>query len=182
MDIFLAQGNREIKAIHPDGNCMFRSVADQVKGNAEDHLSLRHAAVFFIRDNAESFKGYLQKSSVEHWTVVLQQHLNIMNNYGCWGTQLELKAMASMLKVPIFVATDSLVPGECRWTVFLPQNDTKYKNHPLVDTWLQNSHGASWLEICHTNSSHYDSVKYTGAAPCSPPLSCETSLDTVTIE
>ena len=95
MDIFLAQGNRKIKAMLPDGNCMFRSVADQVKANAEDHLSLRHATVFFIRDNAESFKGYLQKSSVEHWTIVLQQHLNIMHDYGCWGTQLELKAMAS---------------------------------------------------------------------------------------
>ena len=162
---------------------MFRSIADQVKGNADDHLPLCHATVLFTKDNAEVFKGYLPKSSFEHWTVILQQHLKIMHNCSCWGTQLELKAMASMLRIPIFVATDSLVPGECRWTVFLPDKTaTNTKNHPLVDTWLQHVYGVSWLEICHTNSSHYDSIQYTGPAPRLPPLPCEASSDTITIE
>ena len=109
MATFLATQGRYIVPMLPDGNCMFRSVVHQLVGDAEQHTQLRQATVAFTAQNGDTLKGYLTDSHGGH--VSLQHHLNKMGNLGSWGTHVELKAMASMLQLPIYVLTDSLVPG-----------------------------------------------------------------------
>ena len=43
----------------PDGNCLFRYVAHQLVGDAEQHDQLRQATVAFAAENKEALKGYL---------------------------------------------------------------------------------------------------------------------------
>ncbi len=43
-----------------------------------------------------------------------------MKEPGIWGSQLEIAAAATLLQKTIYVASDSLVPNECRWTAFPP--------------------------------------------------------------
>ena len=50
---FLAGQNRQIVPMLQDGNCMFRSVAHQLIGDAEQHDQLRHATVIFAAQNGE---------------------------------------------------------------------------------------------------------------------------------
>ena len=143
---------------------MFRSVAHQLFGDVKQHNQLRQATVAFAAQNRDVLKGYLP-----HETT-LDQHLRRMQNPGCWGTQLELKAMASMFQLPIYILTDTLVQGECRWTHFLPRasQDGSYKSDWLAGV-LQRNALPRWIEISHSNASHYDSIEYLGLAPHSPP-------------
>ena len=59
----------------PDGNCLFRSVAHQLVGDAEQHDQLREATVAFAAQNQEALKGYLpQEEGTEKSS--LQNHFN----------------------------------------------------------------------------------------------------------
>ena len=158
---------------------MFRSVVHQLVGDAEQHMQLRQATVTFTAQNGEALKGYLTDNNGGN--VSLQHHLNKMGKHGSWGTHVELKAMASMLQLPIYVLTDSLVPGECRWTRFLPCSGVT----PLsVDSFLASLvDRPQWIEICHSNESHYDSVKHVinSLSSSSPPQLPENNSATVVV-
>ena len=169
MATFLATQGRYIVPMLPDGNCMFRSVVHQLVGDAKQHMQLRQATVAFTAQNGDTLKGYLTDSHGGH--VSLQHHLNKMGNLGSWGTHVELKAMASMLQLPIYVLTDSLVPGECRWTRFLPcSGDILPLSVGTSDSWLASlGDRPRWIEICHSNESHYDSVKHIDSLSSSSP-------------
>ena len=174
----------------PDGNCMFRSVAHQLIGDAEQHDQLRHATVIFAAQNGEVLKGYLPQGD-GNGTTSLQHHLEKMHNLGCWGTDFELRAMALMLNLPIYVLTDSLVSGEIRWTAFNPwptvQKDTSLSGaQRTTSSWvagvLQRSDSPQWVEICYTNSSHYDSIQFTkSACPRTPPDLSQSSFPSVVV-
>ena len=43
-----------------DGNCMFRSIADQIEGNANSHRRYRAAVVDFIRRHREEFEPFME--------------------------------------------------------------------------------------------------------------------------
>ena len=93
----------------PDGNCLFRSVAHQQLGDAEQHDKLRQATVTYAAQQREVLKGYLPQGDA---SVSLQQHLEKMRNLGCWGTDFELRTMASMLNLPIIIRFNGLT---CFW-------------------------------------------------------------------
>ena len=184
MTVFLASQDRQLVPMLPDGNCMFRSVAHQLIGDAEQHDQLRYATVSFATQNEEVLNSYLPQGGEN---ASLLHHLQEMRNLGRWGTHLELKAMALMLHLPIYVLTDSLVPGECRWTRFSPQlspgNNTSPSFASNTESWITaalQSDGPRWVEICHSNGSHYDSIKFKGSGPHSPPGLSE-SPDSVAI-
>ena len=186
---FLESQARQIVPMLPDGNCLFRSVAHQLVGDAEQHDQLRQATVAFAAQNEEALKGYLpQEEGIG--SASLQDHLQRMCNVGCWGTHFELRAMASMLQVPIYVLTDSLVPGECRWTRFCPwlssgDNTASQSDESCTASWiagvLQGGLLPQWVEICHSNVSHYDSIEFKGPGPHSPPSLSESSVPVVVV-
>ena len=176
MAVFLKQQNRQKVLMQPDGNCMFRSVAHQLFKDAKYHSKLRQATVAFAAQNKEVLKGYLPHE------ITTEQHLRQMQNPGCWGTQLELKAMASMFKLTIYILTDTLVQGECRWTRFLPQTSQDCSNsNDWIAGVLQRNDLPQWIEISHSNASHYDSIEYLGSAPHSPPALSTNSSGSIII-
>ena len=58
----------------PDGNCLFRSVAHQLVGDAEQHDQPRQATVAFAAQNKEALKGYLPHEEGTE-SSSLQDHL-----------------------------------------------------------------------------------------------------------
>ena len=176
---------RHIVPMLPDGNCLFRSVAHQLVRDADQ---LRHATVSYATQYGEVLKGYLPQGD-GNGIALLQHHLERMRNLGCWGTDFELKTMASMLNLPIYILTDSLVSGELRWTRFDPwastQKDTSLGcAQSTTASWvagvLQRSDQPQWVEICYSNSSHYDNIQFTESAGLhSPPVLSRSSSPAV---
>lgn len=103
---------RQIVPMLPDGNCLFRSVAHQLVGD----WSTTPSYSCFRCSTWTGTKGVFTPGR-GNWNSFISG-LQRMCKVGCWETHFELRAMTSMLQVPIYVLTDSLVPGECRWTRF----------------------------------------------------------------
>ena len=125
VESFLAKDKRRIEVMAPDGNCIFRSIIDQVKGDPEDHLLYDMQAVLSMQ---KSLEGISSHSSVENWTAVLQ-HLKLMEKCSSWGTHLALKVMPFILNIPILVVMVSLYLANVGGQYFLPDNTANSQNH-----------------------------------------------------
>lgn len=72
----LGQDGLELKVVAGDGNCMFRSVADQVYGDEDMHEQVRACCLdymvrflFLTLILMESIPGHLQSSLLTPWFV-----------------------------------------------------------------------------------------------------------------
>ena len=134
---------------------MFRSLAKQLSGDSDKHSQLRDKLCEFTSLNSELLKGWVTDG------VILEEHLQSVCKPHIFGTQLELKAASSMFNLDIYVATNSLLRnGHYIWTKIAPI--TPISSCIFSDReWPGqfNSEKKSWLEICHQNGCHYDSIR-----------------------
>jgi len=109
--------------------------------------------VKFVSCNLDSFRCRVTSGTLE-------QHLEGMQRETRWGTHVELQAAASLFQVPVYVATNSLIQGMYKWTVFTPQDKSSLKGPENIPTLLPslNINVKSHLELCHTSNTHYDSI------------------------
>lgn len=148
MVTFLAATGRCLDPAKPDGNCLFRALSKQLCGDPEQHSKLREVITDYIASNPSLFSGWTtDNQSVE-------QRVERMRNTGYWGGHLEIKAAATMFRKSIYVASDTLILGQCRWTAFPPFQFLHLPN--FLDFNVSNR--KSWLEIAYTNGCHYDGV------------------------
>ena len=121
----------------------------QLSGDTDKHGILREKICDFIYQNTERLKG---------WVTAVEEHLRSVGRQCVFGTQLELKAVSTMFNVSIYVATNSLLSnGHYIWTKIAPVTSCTFSDRQ----WLAqfNTQKKSWLEICHQNGCHYDSIK-----------------------
>ncbi|CBK19999.2 uncharacterized protein [Blastocystis hominis] len=52
-----------IRSITPDGNCLFRSCADQLFGNQDRHAEVRRKAVEYIRRHKSDYLPFMDEES-----------------------------------------------------------------------------------------------------------------------
>ena len=89
-----------------------------------------------------------------------------MRNLGCWGSQLELKTAATLFLKSVYVATDTLVCGECKWTVFPPFPDISL---PEALNFNVNNLKPQ-IEVSYTGGCHYGGIlPIRSDKPLSPP-------------
>ena len=75
-----------------------------------------------------------------------------------WGTDLEIRAAASYLQLPIYVCTQRSQTLEYYWECFEPLTVlTQPKEHYFSD--IPQTKSLGHLEICHRERCHYDVVK-----------------------
>lgn len=86
-----------IRHMDSDGNCMFRSIADQLVGDAQKHDHYRQTIISYIESHEEHFAFFIEDS--ENFAEYIQR----MRQDGEWGDQPELCAAAQSLNVNIFV-------------------------------------------------------------------------------
>ena len=80
-----------------DGNCFFRSIADQLDGDESLHMDYREKAVQHIRDNEDLYKWFIQDDEP------FEDYVDRMDTNGEWAGQLEMKAICEMLEYNIMV-------------------------------------------------------------------------------
>lgn len=62
-----------------DGNCLFRSIADQLDGNEKLHMKYRQEAVKFIESHKEDFAPFIEDDET------IDQYLADLSRDGAWG-------------------------------------------------------------------------------------------------
>ncbi|CDW88215.1 UNKNOWN [Stylonychia lemnae] len=88
----LAQYGLKVKEMGADGNCLFRSLADQLEGNEKLHRKYRQEACDFIEQNKEQYAPFIEDDET------IDQYLEDMNKESTWGGQLELQALSLLYK------------------------------------------------------------------------------------
>ena len=157
---FLAANGRRLDSAMADGNCLFRAVSKQLCGDSEQHDKLRQIITDYVAANPKLFSGWTTENQS------IEQHVSKMRNPGCWGSHLELKAVATIFQKSVYVATDTLVHGQCRWIVFPPFPDPS-----LPETLNFNvNNRKKWLEVSYTSGCHYDGIlPIRSDKPLNPP-------------
>jgi hypothetical protein len=161
MASFLILHGRQRDPMQADGNCLYRALSKQLANDSEQHGNLRAMLVKFAAHNVRLLKCWVTSSPREILQktpeVRLKEHLDAVSKLGSWGTQLEIVAAATLFQVDIYVATDSLVEGECRWTRFTPLKGP-VEIPPDIGSFQKSLDCKRWIEIAYENQCHYNSV------------------------
>ena len=80
----------------------FRAISKQLCGDSEEHAKLREIITDYVAANPKLFSGWTTEN------LSIEQHVSKMRNLGCRGSQLELKAAATLFQESVYVATDTL--------------------------------------------------------------------------
>ena len=100
----LSKAGRAIKRIVPDGNCFFRAVAFYLFQDESKHYFVRAQIVEFERVNEKQFTKFLI-SPVNKPTF--EGHLEYLQQPMSWATQVEVIALATFFKVPVYNFTNN---------------------------------------------------------------------------
>ena len=130
---FLAIHNRCIKRVLPDGNCLFRALSQQLSGFEELHQSLRDLLVKFIFCNLDSFRCRVTSGINKLYNHILRTCREILSGVPILKSR---QHAASLFQVPIYVATNSLIQGVYKWTVFKPQDKSSLMGPENIHTLL----------------------------------------------
>ena len=124
---FLIRTGRKVFNIKGDGNCLFRALSHQLFGTEDHHLSLRTSLVRYELFNKQHFQGYLIPP---HDRKDISSHAIYMSAPDMWGTQVELKAAATMFGLPIYFLEKSARGYE--WKVIHSLKDRSFLTLPQL--------------------------------------------------
>ena len=132
--VSLANENRQISKIVPDGNCFFRCISAAVYNHQCYRSSIRHDLVQFIRSNAHLFAALTDYSSNGSYN----EYLNRMAQNSTWETQAEIFAAANYFQRRLRILTRI---GEAwQWVHYDPRNIQSSQNYPIIDILHSNNH------------------------------------------
>ena len=86
---------------------------------------------------------------------------NIKKQY-TWGTSTEITAVATLLQVEVYVATDNYRPGVPMWIQYIPKPASLLANASisyLSQCNMNISHNFHWIELTHVSSIHFDTTR-----------------------
>jgi OTU domain-containing protein 3 len=86
-----------LKSIPGDGNCLFRSISDQLSGSDVDHSLYRAVACQEIEEHLDVYAPFIGTEEQA------KRYLQSMKQSGTWGSQLELVALANKYSMNILV-------------------------------------------------------------------------------
>jgi hypothetical protein len=97
------------KKIRGDGNCQFRSIADQISGSEENHAEFRKLCVDWLKKN-ESYKidattklsDFLETDHFPTWA----DYCDYMARDASWGDHITLIALAEVLQTRIWILSN----------------------------------------------------------------------------
>ena len=124
-----------LRRVAPDGNCLFRSVADQMEGCPMNYATYRKFACdYMVKTRAQFEPFFVPDDEIESF----DDYIANMRTNGTWGTQLELKAIADGLERHLVVWQ----VDQARWMI---RSCTVLK--------------AECIHLGYTGGVHYDSVR-----------------------
>ena len=133
------------KSICGDGNCLFRSFSYILTGSERQHMAVRLAIVEHMKLYSDFFIQHTDKTRY----TSMQQYIEDkeMNQTSTWGTDVEILAMAHLLKTCVYIYDTE----EGNWLRYSPCH---------VDRSLQLADTQRAMYILHPPD-HYDVVRST---------------------
>lgn len=87
----------KVKEIGADGNCMFRALSDQLKGNETHHMEYRAECADYIEENKELYKFFIEDDED------IDDYIKWIRQDARWGGQLEMNALAQIYRFNVVV-------------------------------------------------------------------------------
>jgi hypothetical protein len=142
----LAANGLRVKTMEGDGNCLFRSIADQLYGDASRHVEVRAAVVEYMRTRKDYFKLFLDEDEED-----VDEYLDQMSRSGEWGGNHELYAASETFSLAIYVYQN--LRSNSRYLVqpALPETGGKKKGKKAVSLRA--------IGISYHGDVHYNSVR-----------------------
>mmetsp|Transcript_25277 Transcript_25277/g.84411 ORF Transcript_25277/g.84411 Transcript_25277/m.84411 type:complete len:352 (-) Transcript_25277:43-1098(-) len=125
-----------VRKMDMDGNCLFRTFADQISGDPEEHMQLRGECCDHIHEHAEEFKVFHADDDEDEETF--EHYLERMRGPGVWGSQLELTALCQKYKVNAIVHQASM------------------PSYEMVMAALE----ARCIQLSYHDGEHYNSIRF----------------------
>ena len=161
MSKFLESHNRKLQPILGDGNCLFRALSYLLFGSEEHHQQVRQTLVEFTVINRTVLSNYCLTS--------IEDHTAHMKYDTVWGTDLEIRAAAAYLRLPIYVCTQRSQNLQYYWECFQPLSNLT----PLKQSYCSNilqTQAIHHLELAHRSRCHYDTIEMlNGGRPTNIP-------------
>lgn len=124
-----------IKKMAEDGNCLFRSIADQVYGFSDMHDQVRARCIEYMRAERDHYSQFV--------TEDFDDYLERKSKNRCFGNNLEIQAIGELFNRPIEIYTFDEMNGGLRVVnIFHQQYSTD--NPPI--------------RLSYHNRNHYNSV------------------------
>ena len=136
-----------IKKMSGDGNCMFRSVSDQIYGNEEYHDIIRQKCMDYLLIEREFFSQFVEGGDKE-----FDNYINMKRKSGVWGDDVELQAISEIYNRPIEIYSGSKKP--------LKTFHENIKEFNLKDSQNKDNKNfqKSPIRISYHGNEHYNSV------------------------
>ena len=142
----VADGNRTIREMESDGNCLFRSLSDQLHGDRGDrHAGIRSDVCDYLAKSEEEFGVFLLLDDDEAEDVAeFDTYVDRMREDGEWGGNVELVAASRLYRRSITVF--------CPTGAFSIENEADNKRGDRVGD-------GGKLLLSYHDKGHYNSVR-----------------------
>lgn len=138
-----------IKYIDMDGNCMFRSICDQLFGDPSRHMELRGRVLDYIEQHETHFSLFIEDDES------FEDYLSRMRTQAEWGGHQELYAASQLLNVNIHVHQ----LGASRFLLPAPSSGSKQ------DSSFAAISAAREIHLSYHGEFHYNSLHPADGAP-----------------
>ena len=157
IDAQLAPSGCCVCEVSADGNCLFRSLSDQLRGSQHQHADVREAVMDFVEANEDDFAPFIEDDEG------FDAYVARMRGDGEWGGHQELVAASRLFAASVAVH----VHAAPRMLVSTEESEC-----------AQRSGRGRALQVVYRGQQHYDSVRRVdGSAHMPEPVaSAELSL------
>eukprot|EP01132_Coremiostelium_polycephalum_P003996 gene3996-4997_t len=88
-----------IKDVAGDGNCLFRSIADQLENAPQNYQKYRQAIVTFIEQNKDIYSPFIDDEEFDSF----EDYIREMRTDGEWGGNIEIQAASLIYTVNVTI-------------------------------------------------------------------------------
>jgi len=92
----LARYNYDLHIVSADGNCLFRSISDQIYGTDKHNLIIREKCMDYIEKNSVFYSQYIEGGEKQ-----MPAYIERKRKDGIWGDNMEIQALSEIYKRPI---------------------------------------------------------------------------------
>ncbi len=86
-----------IREVGGDGNCLFRSVSEQVEGNESNYKEYRERCVNYMKENKDTFAPFIEDDEP------IDDYIERMSKNSEWGGNLEIYALSMLLEANFYI-------------------------------------------------------------------------------
>ena len=154
LDMYLRRQGRNIEISVGDGNCLFRCFSYQLTRSQEEHIAVRTLVLRFQNLNKSVFQPFLTGIN----KPTMEQHIKHLLVPGVFGTHVEILAIATFYRVPVFYCS-ARANLQYAWHRVMPLGYTQreFRYPDLAGSPLDDLTPPTHFELAYKHNTHYDS-------------------------